>query len=433
MTPMRTLLPLILVATFSAGCAEEDKDTGPTCDDRVKTAGACPGVTSAPITTDGIACTQAIAMANASDLEANLAKATAGACVLLAEGSYGAVSLPAGVSLVGKGAGKTSVEGIVTKGVAAGATIRGLSVGTGGIAVSERGTLTIEQVKISGATSFGVHAVQTSVTVRDSSIFNGATTGVVASCRGADCATSRPKLTLVRTWAYGNKRVGVLANGFDVVLDTVEVSHTKPSSFLYGRGLEVSGGGGLVAHKLVANDNEDVGVFVEAGAVDIVGLTVARNVRGIQLQAIPAAGGKLQDFAILDNKALGLGIDKGSKGLIVQGGRVASTSAMTVPVDVGGMQQVGDGINWLDGSEVTVAATVRVEGSARRPVIIEANAKGKFEGTLAGGDDALGLIVQGGLVAAMPETLTVAAGVKTDVLTRENALPVAVTMAPNAP
>ncbi|MBI2394269.1 MAG: right-handed parallel beta-helix repeat-containing protein [Deltaproteobacteria bacterium] len=430
---MRTILPLVLVAMFSAGCAEEEKDTGPTCDDRVKTAGACPGVTGAAITMEGIACTQTIAAANAADLDAKLPTAAAGACVVLNEGSYGVASLPAGVSLVGKGASKTTVEGIVTKGAAGGATIRGVTVGTGGIAVSERGTLTIEKVKVSGAASFGVHAVDTSVIVRDTSIFNGTTTGLVASCRGADCASSRPKLTLVRTWVYGNMRVGVLANGFDVDIDTVEVASTRASSFLYGRGLEVAGGGSLVARRLSAVGNEDVGVFVEGGAVDIVGLTVARNVRGIQLQAIPAAGGKLEDFVVADNQALGIGIDKGSKGLIVQGGRVASTTAVKVPVDVGGMQEVGDGINWLDGSEVTIASTVRIESSGRRPLIIEANAKGKFEGTLAGGDETRGLIVQGGLVASMPETITVAAGVKTDVLTKDNALPVAVTMAPGAP
>jgi hypothetical protein len=159
----------------------------------------------------------------------------------------------------------------------------------------------------------------------------------------------------------------------------------------------------------------------------------SRNVRGIQLQGIPAGGGLLEDFAVIDNKALGIGIANGSKGLIVQGGLVASTKQLEVPVDVGGLDVVGDGINWLGGSEVTVASSVKIQGSARRPVIIDATSTGKFEGTLGGGDETTGLIVQGGLSASMPSGLTINGSIKTDVLTKDQSMPVAVAVDMMAP
>jgi len=422
----RFSLPILLSLLALSGCSSKDSTPTISCDDRAKVGGNCPGVTDDAVSTDGIACTTKVDVTPA-DLVSK-ASSPAGTCLVLGGGSYPAVTLAPGVSLIGKGSGSTAIEGITTKGAAA-ATIRGVKVGAGGIVVSGAGTLNIDKVLVSGATTYGIAATGTTLNVTASTIDHTGSFGLFSLCK-ADCLPSRTKLTLDRVFVHQAKLVGVWVHGgVDVTIDGVQIDKTAAGSFLYGRGLEIAEGATVDGKRLAVVDNVDVGIFVDGGSVKLTSFTASRNVRGVQLQAIPEGGGKLEDFAVIDNQALGIGIANGSKGLIVQGGLVASTKAYNVPVDIGGIQNVGDGINWLGGSEVTIASSVKIEGSARRPVIIDASSKGKFEGTLSGGDETTGLIVQGGLEASMPSGLSVASGVKTDVLTKDKSMPVAVAVA----
>ena len=422
----RALLPLLLLTL--AGCASKAAETTTTgdCDARAKVDGACPGVTTEAITTDGVACTTTIAVATPAD-ESKIAGAAAGSCIALSAGAFGALTLPAGVSLIGKGASSSTVAGIrVTPGEAA--TIRGLSVSGGGIAVSGKGSLTIESVHVTGAGKFpGISATDTNLTISKSTVELGGGFGVASLCK-TDCATARPSLSLRRVLVRDNKSVGVWAHGVNTVIDGVQVSATHAENFLYGRGFEFAEGSVKATH-IAALNNEDVGIYIDNAVAELTSFSVANNIRGVQLQAIPAGGAKLDDFVIDNNAALGLGITKGSLGIIVQGGLIANTRPMKVPVDIGGIQEVGDGINWLGGSEVTVSSSVKIQSSARRAVIIESTSKGKFDGTLSGGDETRGIIVQGGLEPSMPATLSVASGVKSEVLTKDKAMPVAVAMA----
>lgn len=423
----RALLPLLLL-TFPtlAGCASEPAEPTTACDARAKVDGACPGVTSEAITTDGIACTTTITVATSAD-ESKIAGAAAGSCIALAAGTFGSINLPAGVSLIGKGSASTTVAGVrVTPGTAA--TIRGVTVNGGGVSVSGKGALTLDAVRVTNTAAFpGISAADTNLTVTRSTIESGSTLGLASFCK-IDCTTTRPTLTLRRVLVRGNKSVGIWAHGVDAVLDGVQVSETQPEKFFFGRGLEVADGSVKATH-LASLDNRDVGIYIDRATAELSSFTVSNNFRGVQLQAIPAGGAKLSDFVIENNDALGLGITKGSLGIIVQGGLIANTRPMKVPVDVGGIQEVGDGINWLGGSEVTVLSTVKIQSSARRAVIIESTAKGTFEGSLSGGDETRGIIVQGGLEPSMPVTLSVASSVKSEVLTKDKAMPVAVAMA----
>lgn len=422
--PKRPLLPLTLALLALAGCSSKEADPAPTCEDRAKTAGVCPGVTEDAVSTDGVACTTKIDV-TPGDL-ASKASSAAGTCLVLGSGDYPAVTLAAGVSLIGKGAAATSIEGITTTGADAGATIRGVRVGAGGIVVSGKGTLVVDRVLVSGAALYGVAATGTSLKLSASTIENTGSFGVYSLCK-KDCLPARTQLSLERVRVQKAKTVGVWVHGgVDVTIDGAQIDHTDTSSFLYGRGLEVAEGATLDARRLACVDNADVGVLVDGGSAQFDGLTSSRNMRGVQLQGLGA--GKLVNFEVMGNDALGVGIARGTKGLIVQGGLVASTKKMSIPVDVGGVKEVGDGINWIEGSEVDIAESVKIQGSARRPVIIDSTSKGKFAGTLGGGDEVVGLIVQGGLEPSMPAGLTVVAGVKTEMLTKEKAMPVAMTV-----
>lgn len=421
----RLLLPLL--ALTLAGCGSQAEDPAPTsCDARAKVDGACPGVTSGAISVDGIACSATLE-ATPSDVDGKLASAASGSCVLLSAGAFGALKLPANVSLIGKGSSSTSVGGLEV--VAGGAaTVRGMKIGGAGLVVSGKGNLTIDRVHVLDVGKVpGVSATDTNVTITTSTIENGGGFGVAASCK-MDCAAGKPTLVMRRVMVRGNKVVGIWAHGVDTTLEGVQVAESRAQNFLYGRGIEVAEGGSLKASKFAVLDNEDVGVYIDRSSADLKTFAISNNVRGVQLQAIPAAGAKLDDFVVENNKAIGIGITEGSLGIIVQGGLVANTKSMNVPVDIGGIQEVGDGINWLGGSEVTILSSVKVQSSGRAPVIIESTGKGKFEGGLGGGDELRGIIVQGGLEASMPATLSVASGIKSEVLTKDKALPVAAMM-----
>ncbi len=424
--PMKSpsILTLILV-TAAAGCSSSsDGDSvRPACNEHAKLEGACPGVTSAASTTT-VACSATIDANSPADLESKLPSAKPGNCVNLGAATFGAITLPAGVHLVGKGASSTKVEGVTVNGAAgSNAVITGVNVGRGGIVASGGGTLEINSVHISGAAGPGISALDTSLTVSTSTIDGSGSFGVEAACK-ANC-TPRLTLLLRRVLLKNNHAMGVLAQNVDATLEGVQIEGTQPVDFQFGRGIEVAWGGTLKAKNLAVLGNSEVGIFVQEGSADLSNFVSSGNLRGVQLQAI-VGGAKLDNFEVLDNTALGIGITNGSRGIIVQGGRVASTKMLSVPVDIGGLNEVGDGINWLDSSEVKIASTVKIESSARMPVIISSNSMGSFDGTLAGGDEKQGIIVQGGLEPSMPSTLSIASTVKSSVLTKDAAMPVAV-------
>lgn len=420
----RSLLPFLLALAIAPGCSSSDdaEVVADACDARAKVDGACPGTTADAITADDLACSARLEANTANELEGKLAGATAGACVVLGKSTFGSINLPAGVHLIGQGPEATKVEGIT---VAGAATIRGLAVAKGGIVANGGGTVNVDNVLVSGAAGVGISALGTNLSVSRSTIEESGGHGVEGACKG-NC-TSRITLTMRRTVVRGAHGVGVLGQNVDVSLDGVQIESTQSVNFQYGRGIEVAWGGTLKAKNLAVQKNREVGIFVQEGSADLFNFVSSDNLRGVQLQGI-VGGAKLDNFDIVDNTALGLGVTNGSVGIIVQGGRVASTKLHTVPVDVGGVKEVGDGVNWLD-SDVRIASSVRIESSARSAVIISATSKGSFEGTLGGGDETRGIIVQGGLEPSLPATLSIAAGVKSSVLTKAQALPVAVAVA----
>jgi hypothetical protein len=430
------LLPLIAFVVLAGCSSKKDEPPVATCDDRAKTGGVCPGVSSAAEITsaaDGVACSSQIPVANAGELSSKAAGAPSGACLVLEPGTYGAVTLPAGVSLLGRGASDTTVDGVSLTGGAA-ATIRGVTIGTSGIVASGKGALTIDRVLVSHASGYGINVTDIDLTLRASTIEYSGKFGVAAasSCAGSPSmpCTQRPKLVVQGVFVREAHGVGIWAHGIDVTVAGLEIDATRAQSFLYGRGLEVAAEAdvgqscSVTASSFAVRNGDEVGVFVDGCNADFSSFVSSQNIRGMQLQNIPDGGAKVQDFTMESNKALGLGISK-SKGIIVQGGRIASTVALRVPVDIGGVQEVGDGLNWLE-SDVSVGASVTIESSARRGVIIDSTSTGKFEGVLGGGDESKGIIVQGGLVAdAVQDGLNINGSVKTEVLTKDHAVPVA--------
>ena len=409
------------------GCSSSSGSSGPpgpgACP--VTIDGACVGVPSASICdgsscTDGVSCTTVIEVATSADLATATTTATAGACIALASGHYAAVSLPAGVSLLGTGAANVTIDG-VTVGAGSGATIRGMKITAGGLSATGAHGLALDRLDVAGGTSFGVWLVDTEAAMTASSVEDNLGYGIVALCK--DTCDPKPKLSFTGVLSQRNETSGMFLRGVDATLNAVQVSQNKVKNLQYGRGLEI-GDSTVRATSFVSDGNDSVGVLVTSGDVTFgPSFGVHDNLFGIQLQAVTSAN--ISGFEVRGSGAVGIGM-YGAKGVVIQGGIVADTSSTVVPVDAASSEVVGDGINWLQGTDASIDASVTVQSSTRRPVIADATSTGSLGVKLAGGDDAVGVVIQGGITASDPVGITVADGTKVNRLAQADAMPVAI-------
>jgi len=413
---------LSIFATAGCGSSSTAPTPAPAC---VQVGSACVGAPEAALCGDevctaDVTCTSVIRVTVPAELNAAVAKATAGSCVALGAGEFGPVTLPGGVSLLGKGAGQTNVGGVTINGGAS-ATVRGMTIKGSGLSVTEAKAFRVDRVKIVSSTGVGLWAVDTELDVKLSTISDNAGPGLFTQCK-TQC-DAKPKTTVSGLLARGNTTAGVLGRGVALTIKGGEISGTKPKNFQFGRGIDVSDNTDLDASSLVVSDNWDVGIFANTGTA-VLGpdLKVSNNVHGIHLLGVKT--GKITGFEVRGNSVMGIGLDA-ALGVVVQGGIVASTAMSAVPTDKGGSKEVGDGINWLHGSDVSIESTVKIETSGRRPVIVDASSKGSFSGSLGGGDEKLGVVVQGGTEPSVPASLKISTDTKVDVLTGADVLPLA--------
>lgn len=418
------LLFAVAVATTGGGCGSSSSTPAPApC--TTKAGGVCVGAPEAAICSDDactadVSCTTVIKATSQSSLDAALGSAGAGACIALGPGDYKPVTLPPGVSLLGKGITSVSIAGLSVSG-GTNATVRGVTVKDGGVSITNAAGFKLDRVKIVQGKTFGLWSLDSEVTVLNSTISDNLGLGIIGQCK--DKCTEKPKLSLQGLLANGNQTVGVLARGITLEIKGAQVSASKSKDFLFGRGVE-TGDSVVNVSGLVVQDNVEAGIFVDGGEAMLgPDLKVMRNVRGVQIQRVAKA--TLQGFEVRDNKAVGIGVDNGAKGVIVLGGLVTGTIKHVVPTDIGGSREVGDAINWLHGSELTLDFTVKIEGSGRNPLVLDATAVGSFAGALGGGDETLGVIVLGGKEPSMPATVKIASGIKVDIRGSADAIPVA--------
>ena len=108
----------------------------------------------------------------------------------------------------------------------------------------------------------------------------------------------------------------------------------------------------------------------------------------------------VENASIADNTAVGLGLGGASKGIIIIcKTAITGTQVATVPVfendmDLGTAKEVGDGLDWLDGSEATMDE-LSLSGNARASLLIDGPAAGSLaQVTLSGGDEQKGIVQQ---------------------------------------
>jgi hypothetical protein len=312
--------------------------------------------------------------------------------------------------------------------------VRGLTVGAGGVHVMGTTDAQLDAVRVAGATGDGIEAAAGSrLTVSRSTVQNagrysvsafdvGAITlqttvleqgggpGLWAQCAtGCDCQ-STVDVTLEDTVIRGARLVGLSLVGVDATVSNVIIRDgAVDGAFVPSGGASVSGCAVLTASALQVLDNSGFGVLVDDASATFQpngsgsSLDVAGNQRGLWLQHIGQSESQqllLDGATVSDNSGVGLGISGGSVGVTIRSSAIATTTSVTLPVMIDGVSQgaqsVGDGLNWLDGSQVTIDG-LTVSASARASVLIDGEVgvgSSIATVTLSGGDELKGILQQ---------------------------------------
>lgn len=429
------VLPLFLALVGSPlGCGSE-KDSAVSCPAADEVRGQCAGVPQEPLCdedscTAGVDCAEVKAAHDDASLSAARSSATAGTCIALAPGSYGPVTLPAGVSLLGKSAELVSVKG-VTVGSGQGSVVRGLTAGSGGVVVEAGAKVLIEAVRVSGAAAAGVQVAEGAtvmllgsaiegsagdgvtvadgavVTIESTIVEGNAGPGLWAACN-ADCDCVAPPDVAVQSSIVRDNHVGgIVLFGAKAWLSGVDIQGTLVGDDvgfgLGGGGLSVAACSELTATDLRVFQNQAYGILIDDSTALIgdpageTGVEVDDNQVGVWAQHISQSESQtvtLEGLTVDGNAGVGIGVDGDSVGLIICKSAITGTVLTDVLVEGGGSQQVGDGLLWLGGSEIAVDG-LSLSGNARASVVIDGEAGGSMKNvTLSGGDETKGVVQQ---------------------------------------
>ncbi|MGK3987315.1 right-handed parallel beta-helix repeat-containing protein [Sorangium sp. So ce136] len=421
-----------------AGCGASEAPAG--CPPENEIRGACAGVPRAAVC-EGDACTGEVACAGITrvgsdgELQAAAVVAASGACIALAPGTYGAVELPGGVSLLGRSAGDVAV-GKVTLGAGEGAVLRGVTAagihvkgatgakiesvhvvgsavdedggGSGaedGVRVDARSSVTLISSTIERAAVNGLYAVDPIEVSLDRVVIAGSGGPGLWIASSSECAApaEQPVVDVKSSIVRGSHNAGVALFGARATFQGVDILATVPGeAWNYG-----DGGGGLTvascsevdAKGLRVHDSSSYGVLVDAskGRIGGVGaddeVEIHRNVIGVSLQNVKESF-TLENAQLDENQGVGIGLRGESQGIIICRSGVSRTAIKSLPTADVGADDIGDGLVWAEKSSATITA-LALSGNDRASVLIDGEASGALsEVTLSGGDEALGIVQQ---------------------------------------
>jgi hypothetical protein len=394
--------------------------------------GVCIGAPLAALCADdpcvgGLDCASIASASSSAELTGALASATSGECVAVSPGQYTGISVPAGVSLIGRGADLVAIDGVTLR---AGATLRGVRVGPSGITIEGSG-VHLDSVRIESSSTDGLSLVEgasvnvtrseilrsgrygvrafnaESVVLEQSLVLGSKGPGVWVECSaGCDCPAP-PGLTLRDVMLRDNLVVALSLVGTRAALERVEIRENP-----VGTNLEPAGGiaasqcSSLTAMQLRVLDNAAYGVLIDdsnavLGDASGRGPVVSGNRIGIWCQNIgrtAQATVTIEGASLLRNEGVGIGVDRQSS-VQIRASEIFETRALVLPVLIQGSpnaKEVGDGISWLGGSSLVVSG-VTLGGNARMSMLINGEVG---EGSqisalsLIDGDDQLGVLQQ---------------------------------------
>ncbi len=324
---------------------------------------------SAPVP-QGLMCDRII-VASTSLGEA-LARATAGDCVILPEGTYsGSFVLPENVSLAASAGSDVTLTGgdpVLTIKGGRRSTLQGVRIvatGASGVAI-EPGPASLIGVKVTQAQR----------------------SALVASCTN-DCADREVLLT---DCELTQSAVGLRVSGAKVRLERGRVAEGVGKSLSLGSGVVASDGASVTLTGVVIEQNENVGVLLDGAATraTLDGCTIRNNAgRGVWAQGQVADAGEttvtVTGGEVSGNALVGIGA-RDTSGLLIRQASVLATRAVPVAIDFNRSENVGDGIGLFTGTRGSTIEGVVLSDNARAQLLADGSgANVAVAGTMSGG------------------------------------------------
>jgi hypothetical protein len=449
----------IIAGVTVSGCTVNEAVT---CGAEDKQGGVCRGIPATgacneDASTENISCSTTIDVADDDALSAAVNGASVGTCILLDEGSYGSVTLPAGVSLIGRCASAVQVDTVSMAG-GQGAVLRGIEIGKGGLVIDGAAGVRLESVRVNGSTGNGISVKSgSSVTISDSTITSSGRYGIVGKdgvslmierslvtgnegsgiimhC-SAECAAcmARPNLAITDSIIQDNHVGGIDVFTTDMTMNNVDIRGTLPgASFLPfegGGNLSVAACSILLEARNVRLENaHSYGALVDAslasfGHVDDPEGSVAIRGNNIGLWVQNGADGSISEMnggRFENNHGVSLGIKGQTQAWIFRRSKIMNTSEVVIPTAAGGSEPMGHGIVWRDKASVKIE-DVWICASARVPLLIDGpiNTMGSLASevtnlTLTDGDEITGIWQQNLPMGGMQPMVTNGPAIQTD-------------------
>jgi hypothetical protein len=335
----------------------------------------------------GVTCSRWAEASGDSALTQALAAATSGTCVVAQAGTYRqALSVPAGVALVGEAgarvefSGGTDATAVVT--LAPNATLAGVSV-----------TAT--------AAGYGVSGAGKGQRLSSVQVTGGKKGGVIFWCE-EDCRTD--EFSELSNVIITGAAVGLMTRGVRVRVKNGVVSKSAGGGLASGYGVVASAGAVLEGENLSVEENEALGVLIDgAGATEasLTNVTVKDNKgRGLWVQGLSGTMAaprlKLVNATVERNVLVGLGA-RSSTGISLTGGRIAGTvTGATAGEQPGQVVMVGDGVGLFSGTGEVRFEGASLQANQRAQALVDAAGTGVvFAPTVSvTAGSAQGLVVQ---------------------------------------
>lgn len=441
-------LPFVVALAFAPlGCGGEEKpDPEPsTCPAGDEIRGVCAGVPADALCegqscTDGVDCASVKSASDDASLGEALSSATPGTCIALAPGDYGPVTLPGGVSLLGRSAAEVTIGGLLVQ-AGGDSVVRGLAIDavdgvyldpdatahleavrvtasqTSGIQISNGASMVLRNSAVAGGAWTGIRVVEGGSALVEASILEGnAGPGLSAACASECGCPAPPDVTLRHTIVRDNHVGGVLLFGATALLESVDIQGTLVGDDvafgLGGGGLSAAGCAHLTAKDLHVEDNASFGILLDASDAmigDPLGdpaIQVKGNAIGVWAQHISKSAPQtvtLDGLTVEESAGVGIGAAGDAVGLIICRSAVKKTKLASLLVEGGGSKEVGDGLLWLGATEIAIDG-LTLDGNARASVVIDGEASGSMANvTLTGGDEEKGIVQQSYAGGSQPQ------------------------------
>lgn len=330
---------------------------------------ACGNLAGAgPTLPTGVVCDAIhLAAGSAERLTAALAAAEPGHCVVVDGATYrGNFEVPADVSLLAN-------EG-------AAVDLVGESPDAPALRIRGGPRASVRSLRVVSAAGVGIVIDPGPAVLINVTVHQAQRSGLIATCSAPDCAERGPSL-LTDVELTGNAN-GLWVVGSKVRMEGGRVSENNSTQLSSGHGVIASGGASVELIGTEVERNQEVGVLVDGAggtSADLDGVQVRENGgRGIWGQGLTGAEQpklRVRNATLDGNRLVGIGLRQ-STGVEILDSQILNTVQVEVPVNLGGMQSVGDGVGLFEQTGAARLENLTFQGNARSQVLIDSAKEG---------------------------------------------------------